>query len=144
MIASPALRWSALVLTATLFVSPAFPQSAASAPAGETKTAAPAATGESMTGLAAVYSSRLNGHKTASGQTYKPGELTAAHPTLPFGTNVKITNTKNNHSVIVRINDRGPTQAGRVVDVSQAAAKKLGIGTNAMAEVKLEVVGGKN
>jgi rare lipoprotein A len=143
---------SALALTAALFTVPVFAQSPAPAPASEATPAAQskpapepkaAAAGDSLTGLAAVYSSRLNGHKTASGQTYKPGELTAAHPTLPFGTKVKVTNTKNNRSVIVRINDRGPTQAGRVIDISQAAAKSLGIGKNAMAEVQLEVVEAK-
>jgi rare lipoprotein A len=96
-----------------------------------------------MSGLAAVYSNRLSGHQTASGQKYKPGELTAAHPTLPFGSKVRVTNTKNNRSVVVRINDRGPTQAGRVIDISQAAAQKLGIGKNAMAEVTLEIVESK-
>jgi rare lipoprotein A len=147
-----ALGRSALALTVTLFASPAFPQSAASAPAAEAKPAMEAkpagepkatASGASLSGLAAVYSSRLNGHKTASGEKYKPGELTAAHPSLPFGTKVKVTNTKNNHSVVVRINDRGPTQQGRVIDISQAAAKKLGIAKNAMAEVTLEVVEAK-
>ena len=94
-----------------------------------------------MEGLAAVYSDKLNGRKTASGQTFRQSELTAAHPSLPFGTKVKVTNTKNNKSVEVRINDRGPTQAGRVIDLSSAAATKIGIRKTAMAPVKLEVVG---
>jgi rare lipoprotein A len=130
-----------------MFAAPAFSQSPAAAPATEAKSAqavpiAPSAD-HSMSGLAAVYSNRLSGHQTASGQKYKPGELTAAHPTLPFGSKVRVTNTKNNRSVVVRINDRGPTQAGRVIDISQAAAQKLGIGKNAMAEVTLEIVESK-
>ena len=95
-----------------------------------------------MEGLAAYYSSRLHGRKTASGKTFDQNALTAAHPTLPFGARVKVTNTKNGRSVIVRINDRGPTQAGRVIDLSRAAAQRLGIRRAGMAQVKLEVVSG--
>jgi len=117
------------------------------APAGETKpaaaaeaAAAPAAGDQKLTGLGAVYSDRLNGHKTASGKRYDKNALTAAHPTLPFGTKVKITNEKNGKSVVVTINDRGPTQPDRVVDMSRAAAKKIGLSPKAMTPVKLEVV----
>ena len=120
---------------------PATPAPATPAPATPAPAAAPAAkAGESMEGLAAVYSDKLNGHKTASGQALKQSALTAAHPSLPFGTQVKVTNTKNNKSVVVRINDRGPTQAGRVIDLTSAAAAKIGIGKKAMAPVKLDVV----
>jgi rare lipoprotein A len=100
---------------------------------------APAA-GEKETGLAAVYSNALNGHTTASGQVYDSSKLTAAHKTLPYGTKIKVTNTKNNRSVIVRVNDRGPVQAGRMLDISEAAAARLHIGKNVMREVSLEVV----
>jgi len=100
---------------------------------------AAAATGES--GLAAVYSDRLHGRKTANGERYDRNRLTAAHKTLPFGTRVKVTNVKNQKSVTVRINDRGPTQAGRVLDLSPAAARSLGIRPIGMGEVTLEVVG---
>jgi rare lipoprotein A len=95
-----------------------------------------------MEGLAAVYSDKLNGRKTASGQVFRQNELTAAHPSLPFGTKVKVTNTKTNQSVQVRINDRGPNQAGRVIDLSSAAAARIGIKKTRTAPVKLEVVGG--
>lgn len=94
-----------------------------------------------MEGLASVYSDKLNGRKTASGQTFHQNELTAAHPSLPFGTKVKVTNTQNNKSVEVRINDRGPNQAGRVIDLSASAAAKLGMKKNGTAPVKLEVTG---
>ena len=93
-----------------------------------------------MEGLAAVYSDKLEGRKTASGEVFSQSKLTAAHPSLPFGTMVKVTSDKNNKSVEVRINDRGPTQAGRVVDMSSAAAAKIGLGRNGMTPVKLEVV----
>ena len=122
----------------------ATPPVAATPPPAATQPApaAPAAkSADAMEGLAAVYSDKLNGRKTASGQTFRQSELTAAHPSLPFGTKVKVTNTKNNKSVEVRINDRGPTQAGRVIDLSSAAATKIGIRKTAMAPVKLEVVG---
>lgn len=102
--------------------------------------AASAAANGSETGLAAVYSDRLNNHKTASGKIYNRNQLTAAHKTLPFGTRVKVAHAKNNRSVIVTINDRGPAQAGRILDLSPKAAKAIGIGRMSMAEVSLEVV----
>ena len=116
--------------------SPATAQPAAGIPATAARPA------DAMEGLAAVYSDKLNGRKTASGQVFRQSELTAAHPSLPFGTTVRVTNTKNSKSVEVRINDRGPTQAGRVIDLSSAAAGKVGIGRTGTAPVKLEIVGG--
>lgn len=92
------------------------------------------------TGLAAVYSDRLHGRRTASGERYDRAALTAAHKTLPFGTLVKVTNPKSGKSAVVRINDRGPVQPGRVIDLSPRAAKAIGIGPRAMAEVSVEVV----
>ena len=80
------------------------PAPAASAPAA----APPAKSADAMDGLAAVYSDKLNGRKTASGQVFHQSDLTAAHPSLAFGTKVKVTNKNNNKSVEVRINDRGP------------------------------------
>jgi rare lipoprotein A len=97
--------------------------------------------GDVETGLAAVYSDRLHGRKTASGERYDRNALTAAHKTLPFGTRVKVTHQKNRKSATLRINDRGPTQAGRILDISPRAAKALGMRPTAMAEVTAEVVG---
>jgi rare lipoprotein A len=88
-------------------------------------------------GIASFYA---EGSQTASGEKFDGHQLTAAHPTLPFGTRVRITNVKNGRSVTVRINDRGPFVAGRVVDVSYAAAESLGKTERGIAEVKLEVV----
>jgi len=118
------------------------PAAATPPPAVPPPAAAPVATtaGGNMEGLAAVYSDKLAGHKTASGQVFSQSKLTAAHPSLAFGTKVKVTNTKNNKSVEVTINDRGPTQAGRVIDMSSAAASKIGLSKKAMVPVKLEVV----
>lgn len=124
------------------------PAAAASAPAAASATpapaapaAAPATSGGAETGLAAVYSDKLNGRKTASGERYDRNALTAAHKTLPFGSRVKVTNSKNQKTVTVRINDRGPVQAGRILDLSPAAAKVLGINTKGMGDVSAEVVG---
>ena len=138
----PALRtfvaWLGLAMAGTLLA-----QTPAATPPANPPTATPPAVkpGDNMEGLAAVYSDKLQGHKTASGEVFSQTKFTAAHPSLAFGTNVKVTNTKNNKTVDVRINDRGPTQAGRVIDMSSAAASKIGIGKKAMAPVKLEVVG---
>jgi rare lipoprotein A len=92
------------------------------------------------TGVASVYSHRFKGHATASGQPYNPGNLTAAHKTLPFGTKVRVTNTKNNKSVVLRITDRGPHRASRVIDLSPAAAARLGMHERGLRKVTVEVV----
>ena len=92
-------------------------------------------------GLAAVYNDKLHGRKTASGKTYDRNAMTAAHKTLPFGTQVRVTNTKNNKSVVLTINDRGPFHAGRILDISPRAAKAIGIHPRGMGDVTMVVVG---
>jgi rare lipoprotein A len=116
-------------------VTPKVESAAAAAPV-----AAKSAGEHQMEGVAAYYSNKFNGRKTASGQRFNNGAMTAAHNTLPFGTRVKITNAKNNRSVIVRINDRGPTTPGRVFDLTRAAASKLGYARAGMADVRAEIV----
>ena len=112
------------------------------APASPRGNAVPgsAKSSDSTEGPAAVYSDKLAGRKTASGEVFNQSRLTAAHPSLAFGMTVKATNTKSNKTVEVRINDRGPTQAGCVIDMTNAAAAKIGMGKKSMAPVKLEVV----
>lgn len=88
-------------------------------------------------GIASYYS---QGSRTASGEKFNPRELTAAHPTLPFGTRVRVTNVTSGRSVTVRINDRGPFVRGRVIDVSHSAAESLGMVGQGVAKVKLDVV----
>jgi peptidoglycan lytic transglycosylase len=88
-------------------------------------------------GIASFYS---QGTKTASGEKFDPNELTAAHPTLPFGTKLRVTNQHTGRSVTVRVNDRGPYVPGRVVDVSYSAAQELGMVGRGVAPVKLDVV----
>ena len=102
---------------------------------------APAATGDVTTGKAAWYGKKFNGRKTASGQRFNASALTAASNTLPFGTLVRVTNVKTKKSVTVRINDRGPKQADRIIDVTRAAAAKLGMLKSGLAEVEIKVVG---
>jgi rare lipoprotein A len=87
-------------------------------------------------GLASYYSHS----RTASGETFNAGDLTAAHRTLPFGSRVRVTNLSNGQSVTVRINDRGPFVRGRIVDVSHPAAEKLGLVGPGVAKVKLDLV----
>jgi rare lipoprotein A len=90
-------------------------------------------------GLASVYGERFNGKSTASGERYDGGALTAAHRTLPLGTEVKVTNLNNGKTVRVRINDRGPHVQGRIIDLSSSAAAALGLATG-VARVKLEIL----
>ena len=91
-------------------------------------------------GIASYYSMKHENKRTASGEKYKSSNLTAAHRTLPFGTLVKVTNLKNNKSVIVKINDRGPFVKGRILDLSYSAAKEIDMLMNGMAKVKIEVI----
>src|SRR6266702_3024515 len=97
--------------------------------AGDTKTAS--------NGLASFYT---EGTQTASGEKFNTLEMTAAHPTLPFGTKLRVTDVASDRSVTVRVNDRGPYVHGRVVDVSYSAANALGMIGKGVANVKLDVV----
>lgn len=109
------------------------------APAEPAATQAAPAGSHVMEGIAAWYGHKFAGRRTASGKHFNPNAMTAAHPTLPFGTRVNVTNTRNNKSVVVTINDRGPTSPKRMLDVSVAAAKKLGFVRAGLTEVKLEI-----
>ena len=102
----------------------------------EAKHATAADRASDQTGIASVYSTNSSS-RTASGKKLNPAALTAAHRTLPFGTNVLVTNKKNGRSVIVTINDRGPFRRGRVIDVTTAAARILGF--SGLARVALKV-----
>ena len=88
-------------------------------------------------GIASFYT---EGTLTASGESFDTHQLTAAHPTLPFGTRLRVTNVSSGRSVTVRVNDRGPFIPGRVVDVSYSAAETLGMVRGGIAKVKLDVV----
>ena len=115
-----------------------------SAPAQQKPAAALAAkpnVANSESGKAAFYSNVFNGRKTASGERFDNSAMVAAHKSLPFGTKLRVTHTKNKKSVIVRVIDRGPSQPDRIVDLSRAAATKLGFVKSGTANVTISVAG---
>ncbi len=91
-------------------------------------------------GEASYYGREAHGKTTASGEKFNMNAYTAAHKTLPFGTKVRVTNLTNNKTVVVRINDRGPFVAGRIIDLSYAAAKKIKMLDAGITDVELVVV----
>ncbi len=120
-----------------------FQQTGALGPAKAAKIPAikkPAASSAShaLTGIASYY---WQDQMTASGERFNKNDMTAAHKTLPLGSRVRVTNLKNGRETIVRINDRGPYIEGRVIDLSEAAAKVLGFTDQGLTDVKVELVG---
>lgn len=95
---------------------------------------------QTQTGKASFYADKFEGRPTASGEKYKHSKLTAAHKSLPFGTVIRVTNLKNNLSVEVTVNDRGPYVDGRIVDLSKSAAEKLEFINIGLADVQVEVI----
>jgi rare lipoprotein A len=95
---------------------------------------------DKLKGLASWYGSVLNGHRTASGERFDMFAMTACHPTLPFGSLVRVINLANKKSTVVRINDRGFLSEGRVIDISYAAAQELDMTRAGLAPVAIEVV----
>ncbi|WP_291908475.1 septal ring lytic transglycosylase RlpA family protein [Chitinophaga sp. CB10] len=91
-----------------------------------------------QTGKASYYADKFDGRKTASGETFRQNALTAAHPSLPFGTRLKVTNMANGKTVKVRVNDRGPFAKGRIIDLSKKAAKRLGMISTGVATVEIK------
>jgi rare lipoprotein A len=89
-------------------------------------------------GQASWYGNRHHGRRTASGERFDQHALTAAHRSLPFGSKVRVTNLNNQRSVVVRINDRGPYARGRIIDLSRAAAERLGMLSRGVAPVRVE------
>ncbi len=96
--------------------------------------------GHTETGKASFYADRFQNRKTASGELYKIGRNTAAHRTLPFGSQVRVTNVRNGRSVVVRINDRGPFVRGRVIDLSRSAFASIGDTSAGLLNVRMEVI----
>jgi len=92
----------------------------------------------SAEGRASYYSSRLHGRRTASGEPYDETAMTAAHPSLPFDAQLCVTNLFNGRSTVVRVNDRGPFVGNRIIDLSLAAAKELGMLRAGTARVKVQ------
>jgi len=94
-----------------------------------------------QTGIASWYGKDFHGKRTSNGEKYDMNAMTAAHKTLPLGVYVKIRNTDNGNEAIVRVNDRGPFVKGRIIDLSYAAAKKLGVEVVGTAPVRIEALG---
>ncbi|MGO2452126.1 septal ring lytic transglycosylase RlpA family protein [Pseudomonas taetrolens] len=94
--------------------------------------------GYDKTGTASYYGARHHGKRTASGEPFNQNALTAAHPRLPFGTRLLVTNLSNKKSVVVRVNDRGPYTRGRIIDVSRKAAQQLGMLRSGTAKVRVQ------
>ena len=94
----------------------------------------------SQTGSASYYADRFHGKKTSSGEAFNMNGLTAAHPTLPFGSLVRVTNLSNGTNLVVRINDRGPHCKKRIIDVSKAAARRLGLLGAGSTKVRVSLI----
>ena len=117
------------------------PAAAVPEPAAGPATPAKANRGDVSEGKVAHYGRKFNGRKTASGERFNAGGMTMAHKTLPFGTLVKVTNLANKRSVVVRVNDRGPSTADRVGDLTTAAGNKIRMARAGVVDARLEVVG---
>jgi rare lipoprotein A len=92
-------------------------------------------------GIASYYAHEFQGRRTASGARYDGNALTCAHPSAPFGARLRVTDVETGRSVVVTVNDRGPFTKGRVVDLSLAAARRLGMVERGLAKVRVERVG---
>lgn len=147
--------WVRLLLSTAMGTLAVFVAACSSAPTSkapervdrQVAAARPAASGSqkafSQTGKVSWYGREHAGKLTANGERFNPKHMTAAHRTLPFGAMVRVTRLDNGRSVVVRINDRGPFIKGRIVDVSQAAAKELDLITKGVAPCKVELVRSK-
>jgi rare lipoprotein A len=109
-------------------------------PVGETEPQTLYSTVSTQHGKASYYAGRWIGRKTANGEIYRAGDMTAAHKTLPFNTMVRVTNLRNGKSVIVRINNRGPYIRGRIIDMSWEGAKAIDMVKAGVVPVKVEVL----
>lgn len=108
--------------------------------AGCSSTPSSSASGHSDAGQASYYGNEFHGRKTANGERFDQGKLTAAHRTLPFGTRVKVTNTQNGKTVVVRVNDRGPFVRGRIIDLSSSAFKSIASLNTGVVPVRIQVI----
>lgn len=129
-------RHSTVGLVACAFAAVAFSVACASTPT----VTSPDGGDHAVEGMASWYGEQFHGQQTASGERFDMNAYTAAHRTLPFGTRVRVRTVETKKTVVVRITDRGPFVDGRVIDVSYAAARQLGIIDRGIAEVELEVV----
>ena len=139
--ASRAVEADVLVPRPTATVPPSTPVVATVEPDSLTPKARVAARRKALLrGIASWYGEHFQGRKTASGETYDMYAMTACHPTLPFGTLVRVVNLKNGRSVVVRITDRGDLPKGRILDLSYGAAEQLAMTDDGLAPVRLDVL----
>lgn len=127
-------------LSVSLFASCALLLTAGQSQAQFKKTPAPQASAAAFrqVGVASWYGPGFHGKRTASGERFDQNDLTAAHRKLPLGSEVKVTNLENGRSIVVEINDRGPYIKGRVIDLSKAAARRLGLVEHGVGKVRIE------
>jgi len=97
-------------------------------------------TGHTESGMASFYGNEFQSRKTANGERFDQGKLTAAHRTLAFGTRLKVTNTQNSKSVVVRVNDRGPFAKGRIIDLSSSAFKTIASLNAGVVPVRIQII----
>ena len=133
------MKWTKLALACLFFLSGCIPF--VGLPKRESRAVSPPeSTGKVQYGKASWYGDKEHGNASASGEKFSRYSYTAAHKALPFGTVVRVTNLDNGRKVVVRINDRGPYVKGRVIDLSYAAAKAVGLIGSGVAKVKIEVL----
>lgn len=133
------MKWTNLALACLFFLSGCIPF--VGLPKRESRAVSPpGSTGKVQYGKASWYGDKEHGNASASGEKFSRYSYTAAHKALPFGTVVRVTNLDNGRKVVVRINDRGPYVKGRVIDLSYAAAKSVGLIRSGVAKVKIEVL----
>ncbi len=118
------MKLSSIALASSLAFVPVISQAEASS---KGKHSRQVSAGQSQTGKASWYGPGFHGRRTASGERFNQNVMTAAHPRLPFGTRVRVTNHRSGRSVVVRINDRGPFIRGRIIDLSRASAHSIGL-----------------
>lgn len=126
---------STLLRTVTAYMVISLTGCASASSSGDTSGA-----GYSQTGKASYYADKFQSRKTASGELFDQGALTAAHRKLPFGTKVRVTNVNNGKSVIVRVNDRGPFVKGRIIDLSRSAFLRIGNTKAGVISVRIQVL----
>jgi rare lipoprotein A len=140
MLTTRTVQADALISPPVASVPPSVPAVSNAAPALTPKRTLVAQRAAMLRGIATWYGTVFNGRKTANGETFDMYGMTACHPTLPFGSLVKVVNLNNKRSVVVRITDRGYLSEGRIIDLSYGAAEKLAMTEAGVAPVALEVI----
>jgi rare lipoprotein A len=139
-LSTPAVHADARLPRPAATALPAAPETSATPTSLAPKKKTAKQTAEVLRGLASWYGGIFNGRHTASGERFDMNAMTACHPSLPFGTRVRVVNLSNKQSVVVRITDRGELFEGRVIDLSYGAAKKLAMTKNGLARVEIKVL----